>query len=248
MFVACYERRVDKLVPQEYAKLFAYPNEPKYSSTLTILDSGAFYFYMSKRARPANYIESLRSYYEKYGQVAGTYCAVPDVVLSPAKTMRAYEEWYKVSPTVKVFPVLQCTSTCLDLSLLTKQLEFYKALVKGGLTPELDFIALANPGISPLEAKHELAFLRRLISLYHPSAWAHVFGAGFSARDVYDWHSCGFDSIDSISYYTDAQRGVCWKSKSYEKEVFDIKQVDWTTIALKNLELALASAYDNYDT
>jgi hypothetical protein len=238
MFIACYHRYIDKLVPQGYAKLFAYPNKPNYAQgNITILDSGAFYFYMSKQVRPADYVESLQAHYLRHGQVANTYCSAPDVALDPFKTMQAYEAWYKLYD-IKVFPVLQCKSKRIDLNLLKKQLEFYHALESTGVVPEINFIAMANPGISPLEAKNDLTFLRKLIAIYHPNAWVHILGAGFNALDVQDWHACGFDSIDSISYYTDAQQGVRWREGSYEKELLDLEEMPWTSIALDNLLIA----------
>jgi hypothetical protein len=211
MFIACYHRDIDKLVPQGYAKLFAYPNKPNYAQgNITILDSGAFYFYMSKQVRPADYVESLQAHYLRHGQVANVHCSAPDVALDPFKTMQAYEAWYKLYDT-KVFPVLQCKSKRIDLNLLKKQLGFYQ---------------------------NDLTFLRKLIAIYHPNAWVHILGAGFNALDVQDWHACGFDSIDSISYYTDAQQGVRWREGSYEKELLDLEEMPWTSIALDNLLIA----------
>jgi hypothetical protein len=239
MFVACHHRDLDPLIPSGNAKLFAYPNKPNYAGDgkITILDSGAFYFYMSKQERPSDYVGKLQAHYSKYGQVANVHCSAPDVALDPLKTMQSYEAWFKLYDT-KIFPVLQCKSKRLDLHLLKKQLEFYSNLAHSGVTTEIDFIAMANPGISPLEAKSDLIFLRKLIVAYLPYAWVHILGAGFNARDVQDWHACGFDSTDSISYYTDAQQGVHWIEGSYEKELFDLKETTWTSIALDNLRIA----------
>lgn len=223
----------------EFERLYAFPNQPDLSGDKTVLlDSGAFALSMRNQSMDKAHIESLAKYYNQHGLVRNNvHCIAADVFKNPSLSMQQYAEFIKtVSREVSISPVLQFPRKgFVDLFSARKQLIFYKknAIVK----PRL--ICVSNHAFDATKCHDALVRLAWLIRDIFDDVHIHVLGAGFNSLDVARWLQTDVDSIDSISYYTDAQSKMKWTlgSCSVEKS-----QESFSEIAMHNANVARQSA------
>lgn len=226
MFIACYEERIKKEIVL-FDRLYAYPRVPDISGTkVVILDSGAFALSKRNGKMDDKYLKDLAVHYKKYSTRDNVLCISADVFKSPSLSMSQFLKFNILFDNA--VPVLQFATSNIDLFDVKKQIRFYAK------NSNQKTICISNNKFDPIKQKKELSFIVETI-INHGFDWIHVLGAGYSHNDVKDWHEIGVNSIDSISYYTDAQSGVEWISDSYRNKHSDD---NFKTIALKNLRTA----------
>src|SRR5690606_15718880 len=99
-----------------------------------------------------------------------------------------------------VVPVIQFTKMKhLDIFHARKQAMFYREFGN-------KIIAVSNPGLRGSAALPLKILTDELRKIGYE--WIHNLGAGWNYNDCRDWRKLGFDSIDSISYYTDASHNL----------------------------------------
>jgi len=215
---------------QNFNRLYAFPNTPDLDDQhKIILDSGAFGLSKSGKKMDAQYLHSLAEHYRKYGKQKNVYCIAPDVFKNAQQSIRQYKDFIARYPGIKVVPVLQFSSSTIDLFNSKKQIEQYSKLSKSGM------ICISNNKFNPVKQHDELAYIVKKIRLKFKQVWIHVLGAGYSHNNVKDWLSLGVDSMDSISYYTDAQAQLAWVRDSYQTKP---SSSDFKEIALNNAMVA----------
>lgn len=182
------------------SRLYAYPTLPELppaTDGLILLDSGAFHLSKAKKRMDAVYMEKLAAHYEQF-QGERIYAVAPDEFLNPKQTLKNWEYWHACGYPADVVPVLQCTRKgTYDWKAIQEQ-----ALVYKEYSP--DFICFSNPGLRCLEKtellREMMSRVRRITGAKH----LHNLGAGWDIQDICAWRDSGiFDSIDSISYYTE---------------------------------------------
>jgi len=219
-----------------YNRLYAYPNIPEISDTpIIILDSGAFALSMRKGYMDAEYIEKLAAHYQGYDHLDNIYCVAPDVFKNPYISMKQYKDFVE-KYTINAVPVLQFSSPQPDLFKVKKQIDFYHRL-----NEDIKMMCLSNHKFNPVKQYKELQFIVNIIrETFNENILIHVLGAGYNHLDVLDWLKIGVDSLDSISYYTDAQQHQKWVKGSYKVEHSDLPFKD---LALLNLKIANQEKY-----
>lgn len=229
MFICAAHKALDLTA---FNRLYAYPVEPVISSDrLIILDSGAFALSQSKKQMDADYMYRLAAHYERFKQHRNVHCIAPDVFKNPAKSLQQFRYFRETYSDVPVCPVLQSRSKQIDLFCMKKQIDEYFRLSSSN--PR--FICLSNHKFEPLKQHRELSYLLEQIRLKFKQAWVHVLGAGYSHNNVKDWLAVGVDSVDSISYYTDAQQNLRWLEHSYGHEASGLP---FAELALENARVA----------
>lgn len=212
------------------SRLYAFPMKPDLPTAkeFIIIDSGAYGLSQQGKEIDAEHMFKLSNFYKKYG-ASNKFPALaiaPDKFLDPHTTMNNYKFWMKYinHPVVPViqFPVFKK----IDLLSALKQVDFY-------IENRNIIMAISNPGLNGKQGK-SIAYLIEYMRK-NGVEWIHNLGAGWNANDCKDWFDLGFNSIDSISYYTDADRGIEWKPFSYStgKTNKTVKQ-----IILNNYNLA----------
>jgi len=194
------------------SRLYAYPTipEPVQDNCFLILDSGAFGLSMRGEKMDFEYMHKLNEHYissganEKHNIIA----IAPDEFLSPNATCKNFEYWLSKA-YCKVYPVLQCKKKKqIDAFEIQKQCDFYSSL---GI--DFKFIAFSNPSLNSIQCdKSTVSLVLEIIRDFFPNAWVHNLGAGWNTLDALNWINMGFDSIDSISYYTDAMSKKKWRN------------------------------------
>ncbi|MCK4499885.1 hypothetical protein KAU11_05265, partial [Candidatus Babeliales bacterium] len=96
-------------------------------------------------------------------------------------------------------------------------------------------ICISNNKFNPIKQSNELLYIIERIKLNFADVWIHVLGAGYNHNNVKDWSELGIDSIDSISYYTDAQHKIAWKLDSYQTKS---STLSFEQLAIYNAEIA----------
>ncbi len=208
-----------------FSKLYAFPRDPEPpEGELRILDSGAFG--LSKAGRQtrmsADYMRRLAEYYRCFGNVAGTVCVAPDVFGDPDQTLRQWR-WWRTEGFPSVAPVIQFPRKRLDLNSVVAQCRAYVPW-----NPE--FVCISNPGLWAVQAEAQLRVVLSITRELLRPAWVHVLGAGWDIEDILAWSRLGFESIDSIAYYTAAQAGESWDGAAPD--------TDWRVTAQRNAEAA----------
>lgn len=208
-FVACMKDSLRQDMEGK-SRLYAYPmavDKPT-AGEFVILDSGAYGLSQRGMEIDAEHMFKLARYYKANG--ASNRFAVlgiaPDKFLDPEKTMDNYRFWHKYIQQ-PVVPVIQFKAMKkIDLHSGLRQVDFY--------LPGNRIMAISNPGLKARQAKamHYLIEYMRKVGV----EWIHNLGAGWNTLDCRDWFEMGFDSIDSIAYYTDADKGITWRPASYE--------------------------------
>lgn len=222
MFVCCYNKRLKREL-LDFNRLYAYPNEPDINDKMVILDSGAFHLSKSGKRMDDKYIDSLATHYKRFHQFKNVHCIAPDTFKNPFDSMRKYKEFKEKYPNISICPVIQSKSSNIDIFDIKKQIKFYD---------DHEFICFSNNKFDPVKQKQELKYIRGLIP---DKTWVHVLGAGYSHNNVKDWVKLGYNSIDSVSYYTDAESKIKWVKNSYNTEpsVYEFKKT-----ALFNAKIA----------
>lgn len=199
--------RFDKMPPAMLAhcRLYAFPNEPDPppAGGFDILDSGAFGLSQRGRAMGREHMESLAEYYRPFAGQPGYHCIAPDVYLDPDRTMRNWR-WWQENVALPVVPVIQLRKARrVDLFAVQQQARFYAPWRPA-------FVAISNPGLRAGQSR-DMVHACRIVREETACAWLHNLGAGWDPRDIAAWRDeAGFDSIDSIAYYTDARDGWLW--------------------------------------
>lgn len=226
MFITASNKKLDLL---RFNRLYAFPTVPILDAKhKIILDSGAFGLSKSGGKMDANYMLKLAEHYKKYGNQSNVFCISPDVFKNPAQSIKQYKEFiHKYS--IKIVPVLQFKSKEIDLFNIKKQIDEYSHLSNSKM------ICISNNKFNPVKQSRELKYIVEKIRLKFDDIWIHVLGAGYSHNNVKDWMKLGVNSIDSISYYTDAQHGLAWKKDSYQTET---SEIDFVRLALHNANMA----------
>lgn len=214
-------------------RLYAYPTLPEKitKDEFVILDSGAFGLSQRGEAMDFEYMTKLSTHYKKYkASDEFPYIAIaPDEFMNPQQTMENYKLWIE-SGFGKVAPVLQFKKKKqLDLWTILEQCRFYAKY-------KPQFVAISNPSMTAIEAKNMMPQIVSLVRKMLNPKWIHNLGAGWNAADAAEWMQQGFDSIDSIAYYTDAQNAKSWRFNSHE--TFLNESDSMTKIALKNQSIA----------
>jgi hypothetical protein len=218
-----------------FNRLFAFnvnwSNKPVYcAGCFNILDSGAFHLYHAKRKMDAKYVHSLFEFYSAYGKNDYTFCIAPDVLADSNKTMTQFETYYSFVRGVTIVPVIQLGFKSFDLYSVKKQADFYKPY-------KLKMFAFGNNiGKYTDGIRNDLIALNRLMrKILGEDIWIHILGAGFNCVDAYNWLRCGFNSCDSISYYTAAHSGEKWVYGTDRITIEDRRK--WRATALHNAKI-----------
>ncbi len=213
-----------------FNRLYAYPNIPLLDdSHRIILDSGAFGLSKSGGEMNGLYISKLAKHYKKYGNQANVFCIAPDVFKNSTQSIKQYEEFIGRHKEIKVAPVIQFTSSHIDLFSIKKQIATYQKITNSRM------FCISNNKFDAVKQFKELKFIVDEIKRKNGNILIHVLGAGYSHNNVKDWMKTGVDSIDSISYYTDAQAGLEWVMGSYKT---NSSTLCFSDLAIKNAELA----------
>jgi len=214
----------------EYNRLYAYPNTPTITdSHKIILDSGAFHMHKAKKPINVKYADKLLKHYEKYIAYKNVYCICADTPKNPYKTKQLLDYMLKSNPLI--CPVIQnpCKRNQIDLYGIIKQIKLYKSMCSSR------FIAMSNNSIDIFNNSNmnALKFIVNEAKKYFEHF--HFFGAGYNYFDVLQWKKTGCDSIDSISYYTDAKHGLQWQQGSDKLASSGKKFIE---LSLENLKIA----------
>jgi len=213
-----------------FNRLYAYPSIPILDNEkIIILDSGAFALSLSKKKMDAAYIAKLAEHYKKYGGQKSIFCIAPDVFKSPSLSIKQFKEFINNYPDVTITPVLQFQSSSIDLFNTKKQIDEYSRISKSKM------ICISNNKFNPVKQFKELNFMVENIRQKLGNIHIHVLGAGYSHNNVKDWLKTGVNSVDSISYYTDAQNKLAWIPHSYQQAASNLK---FKELALHNAKVA----------
>lgn len=214
-------------------RLYAYPTVPETitKNEFVILDSGAFGLSQRGEVMDFEYMKKLSTHYKKYNASDEfPYIAIaPDEFMNPTQTMENYKLWIN-NDLGRVAPVLQFKKAKqLDIWTIVEQCRFY-------LQYKPQFVAISNPSMNAIEAKKTMPQIVAVVRKILQPKWIHNLGAGWNAADAAEWLQQGFDSIDSIAYYTDAINAKSWRFGSHETT---LNQKDsMTKIALQNQAIA----------
>lgn len=215
---------------QKFNRLYAFPTVPDLAGdNMVILDSGAFALSKSGKKMNADYMQRLADHYRHYQTRDNVFCIAPDVFKNSFLSVRQYQNFIADFADVPVCPVVQFKSSTIDLFSTKKQIDSYAQMRQSR------FVAISNNAFCPLKQHKELSYITDYIRRRFGSVWVHVLGAGYSHNNVKDWLKTGVNSIDSISYYTDAQHNMRWLAHSYNHE---ISQLDFKTLAIENARVA----------
>lgn len=194
-----------------FPRLYACPVEPEPPAAedpLVILDSGAYGLSCRGRTLGPRDFPDLEWYYLKYGgsDRRPIVAVAPDIYLDPDGTVRNHRAWVRQGRR-PVAPVVQFRRAReVDMAAVADQANYYRT----GRPP---FLFVSNPGLKGVNAIRAgfglaVALLRERINSLE---WIHVLGAGWDLEDIRAWSLIpGIDSIDSIAYYQEAQRGNVW--------------------------------------
>lgn len=212
MLFVCPSPPVEASSTLPYPRLYAYPRIPipPVDNELVILDSGAYGLSLRRQAMTPEHITLLAEHYRQFSG-ENVVCIAPDEYLNPARSMQNFRDWI-AAHAIPVAPVIQFRrQRRLDLYLAQQQMKTYAAFVDSVATYQgRPVVCISNPGLNAIESKPLTTAIRHLRNLI-PNVWLHNLGAGWWPQDVRLWRQSGaFDSIDSISYYTDAQQGIEW--------------------------------------
>ena len=224
-----------KLEPElsGFDRLYAYPNIPNITPEhMIILDSGAFALSCKKQKMDDEYIQQLAKHYEQYVQYKNVYFIAPDVFKFPELSMKQFL-YFRSICNVDVAPVIQFKSPTADIFSAKKQIKFYKEHA-----PDLRLICISNHAFNIERQSGAISEIVKMIQ----DSWAgikiHVLGAGFNSRDVATWMKTGVTSMDSVSYYSDAQAKQKWvfgkSSVQSSSDMFKATALFNATIAVKS--------------
>lgn len=189
-----------------HCRLYAFPvaPEPPPPDGFVILDSGAYGLSVRGGRMDAAYLRRLAAHYAAHGAGAGRPLVgvAPDAFLDPGATLRQWRTWDgpPVAPVIQ-FPAMRR----MDLYAVRRQAAAYAPA-----RPPV--VLVSNPGWRGVEAA--AAGLRRALDLTRAVTGCghiHILGAGWDDADIRAWRGIGgFESMDSIAYYTAAQDGRAW--------------------------------------
>lgn len=194
----------------DHSRLYAYPAipEPPPTDGFIILDSGAYALSRSGRNMTKAWMRSLADHYQRYGGER-VHCIAPDVYLDPVRTIRNWQ-WWQDEIELPIVPVIQFKQTRrLDVYTVMQQARFYTRW-------RPSFVTISNPGLRAVECQDVMPTICQLVRQITGCEWLHNLGAGWDVKDIQAWAAWaeitppGFDSIDSIAYYTAAQGGERW--------------------------------------
>ena len=189
-----------------YNRLYAYPNAPSITNEhKIILDSGAFHMYKARKPMTIEYADKLLKHYEQFKGLGNVYCVCADTPKNPYKTKKLLEYMLKQNPLT--CPVLHNPSNKgFDAFSIKKQIDEYSKICSDR------FIAISRSQLD-INSNNTLNTMKFVVGLAKKHfKHFHVFGAGYNQYEVMRWRKTGCDSIDSISYYTDAECGDSWNS------------------------------------
>lgn len=216
-------------------RLYAHPTAPEPPPTggFVLLDSGAYALSLRGGQMTPAYLRRLAAHYALHGGANdGPVLAVaPDVYLDPGQSIRQWRDWCAAGGP-PVVPVIQCHKTrAVDLHSIATQCAAY------GRCPVVCF---SNPGLRAVRAaqlpvRAALHLIRQRTGARH----IHILGAGWDLADVRGWRAIGgFDSMDSIAYYTAAQQGEPpWDGMTADPT--------WPDLACRNAAIARAVVGDS---
>ncbi len=218
-----------------FDRLYAYPNIPHITPDhFIILDSGAFALSCKKQRMDEQYIQALAKHYTQYGQSKNVHCIAPDVFKFPEQSMQQFL-YFKDICSVNVAPVIQFKSPVADVFAARKQIRFYKQHA-----PDLKLICISNHAFNIEKEAGNVALIVKIIQQeFNKCIKIHVLGAGFNSVHVAQWMKTGVDSMDSISYYTDAQAKQAWQ---FGKASVETSTKSFKELALMNASIAIKSA------
>jgi len=227
MFICAAHKQLDLT---QLPRLYAYPTKPDLSGDkMIILDSGAFALSKSKKRMDAEYMQCLADHYRRYSTRENVYAIAPDVFKNPVKSLQQFRYFSAEYPDIDIAPVIQFNNRTIDLFNAKKQIDAYSQYSKSKL------VCISNNKFKPLTQHNDLRRITDFIRARFGNVWVHVLGAGYSHNNVRDWLKTGVNSIDSISYYTDAQNKLAWLPHSYQHES---SALPFTELAMHNAKLA----------
>jgi len=180
------------------SRLFAYPKVPHFKNhgERVILDSGAFGIYSHNGVMTENYKKKLSSHYEKFDREE-VMCVAPDILGNPTMTMRNYDNWIKSGKHSRICPVIQPSGTkMLNVNEMKYQIDYY---VKRYNTKRIFVSNFFSGDVAIAQGMAEICDYAKSVGI----EWIHIFGAGWSLRDISIWSTIRtIDSMDSIAYYS----------------------------------------------
>lgn len=224
-----------KLEPElsGFDRLYAYPNLPNVTpENMIILDSGAFALSCKKQTMDERYIQNLAVHYEQYAHYENVYFVAPDVFKFPEKSMQQFL-FFKSICDMDVAPVIQFRSPTADIFDAKRQINFYKQHCK----PRL--ICISNHAFNIKTQAVNIARIVEIIKQAFGDIKIHVLGAGFNSKNVADWMKTGITSMDSVSYYSDAQARQQWV---FGRSSVVTSSKSFKELSLINAEVAVKSA------
>ena len=223
-----------------FSRLYAFPRNPDSppSDGFCIMDSGAYGLHQRGGQMDASYIRKLANFY--HPRVNDSVFAIaPDEFLNPAVSQQRFSSWHK-QHSIPVVPVIQFhRMRHLDLYEILRQSAFYLKFREAIPTRQgRPFVCISNPGLWAQDCSGMGYAVRKMRDQWG-DLWLHNLGAGWQPADVRAWQRLGcFDSIDSISYYSDAQRNLRW---SYMGVSADL-ETPWQILAVHNARMAALAA------
>lgn len=213
----------------EFSRLYAYPTKPEPPPVggFVIMDSGAFGLSQRGGSIDAPYMRKLSSHYREHGasNIFPVIAVAPDEFLNPHRTMQNWTFWHNESMG-RIAPVIQFKKTKqIDLFAVLNQAEFYRDF-------DTPFVCVSNPSLHGIEALDSpiwrvFDFVRNKMD----AMWIHVLGAGWSPECIAAWRKVGgFDSMDSVAYYSAAQQQTSWIGPPCDH---------WTSTAVSNAQYTL---------
>lgn len=188
--------------------LFSFPHEPGPRGARRILSSGTWGLHSAGRLYARRRFDALAHYYLRHDALCNTgWRMMPDEYLRPHRTARNLEEWRRCWPGLAVVPIIQMArEKHVDCYLVKRQVQQYAEAARCA-----GCICISNPAFHGLEWRDELAWCVEQVRAALPDVWIHVLGAGWGPGDIWVYSRVpGLDSVDTITYYADAQRGVMW--------------------------------------
>lgn len=212
-----------------FDRLYAFPVEPEAPAPdrFVLLDSGAFG--LAKRGQYIDLAHMLKlSAHYRAHCASSVHGIAPDVYLDPRQTLDNWRIWHHEMFLGRVVPVIQFEHK-REWSLLPVKLQ----CAQYAINAPHPFVCISNPGSRAAEVPADT--VRAVIDMARTmlgATWVHNLGAGWDIDDVRRWGTLGFDSIDTIAYYTAAKAGESWDGLDSD--------TDWRHTAIRNAFAAAA--------
>lgn len=180
------------------SRLFAYPRVPNFENEgkIVILDSGAYGLSLRKEKMNDMHMQNLSKHYEKHCK-KNVLCIAPDEFLNPYQSMENFFKWHSKKYFKNIVPVLQCSKKYeINTKELIDQIKFYQKYKPKAYCFSNNYLT------ADIAVNSDLTKIIKFLKLKLGISWVHNLGAGWSLEDIRKWEQIGFDSMDSIAYYS----------------------------------------------